>query len=612
MTHSLIAALIIFVFSWLFAYRVTRKRNSSCRQIKPLTILIVGTLLSSTVMFFAIYYDKSIGYHTGFANSGVWGFLKAVLASLIRGVNLFSVSELDFISQTLANVPESAEKLCFSIFLSVLYAFAPVLTFSFILSFFKNAHSSIRLFVNNRKELYVFSELNEKNLALARSVRNDKTIKPVFTGTAASAKGQELLFSANELGAIIFGKSILDVNFLSRLKKRRICFFIFGNNDGDNTRLAIELIKKYNAYSNVNLYISTSSKGGELALETIDKGKMHIHRIDEARSLVYRALYDAHTRKGDSTPCGKDLFTSAVEMPEGYRKISAVIIGMGSYGKEMLKALSWFCQMDNYRLSIDAFDKDKNAKSKFTALCPELMSDEHNGKFESGEAQYLINIHSGIDADSYEFAEEIKKLSNTTYVFVCLGTDEENIDAAVKLRTLFLQIGITPKIDAVVFDTEKKNLLNNAKNFRGQPYNINFVGDLERSYSKEVIVASKLEEEALRVHLSYCENLPEKEKAKNEFWNYEYNYRSSMASALHKHARILCGIEGADKSASELTDEERETQRCLEHRRWNAYMRTEGYIYNSTTHNDMAKLHNDLLRFDLLTEKEKSKDEINL
>ena len=76
--------------------------------------------------------------------------------------------------------------------------------------------------------------------------------------------------------------------------------------------------------------------------------------------------------------------------------------------------------------------------------------------------------------------------------------------------------------------------------------------------------------------------------------------------------RILCDIPGADKPENELTERERCVLEALEHRRWNAYMRAEGYIYSGSTdkasRNDLAKIHPDLVPFDMLSSSEKRKD----
>lgn len=319
-----------------------------------------------------------------------------------------------------------------------------------------------------------------------------------------------------------------------------------------------------------------------------------------------------------------------MQITEIEKEIGAVIVGMGAHGTEMLKTLTWFCQMDGYRVTLNAFDKDELAESKFTALCPELMDEKFNGKYIEKEAQYLINIHSGIDVDSLEFTEKIKKLPNTTYVFVAIGGDSDNIRCAVNLRTLFVRMGIHPIIHAVVYDSDKKEALVGVENFKKQAYDIDFVGDLKSIYSEEVIINSELEHIALRGHMKRAEDkirddeaaakkksTPEDfaEKlleAKNELFTFEYNYRSSIASALHIKARRACEIPGTDKKIDDMSEAEKEGIKILEHRRWNAYMRSEGFIFSgsteSDTRNDLGKMHNDLTDFDKLNAKEKEKD----
>ena len=148
---------------------------------------------------------------------------------------------------------------------------------------------------------------------------------------------------------------------------------------------------------------------------------------------------------------------------------------------------------------------------------------------------------------------------------VALGDDDANIKTAVNLRMYFERLKIHPIIQAIVYHSQQKKMLEGVVNYRKQPYDIRFIGDLETSYTEDVIIDSELEEEALRRHLKWGEE--------EEFWTYQYNYRSSVASAIHMKARIACGIPGADKKEEELSSEEKEIIEALEHRRWNAYMR---------------------------------------
>ena len=189
-------------------------------------------------------------------------------------------------------------------------------------------------------------------------------------------------------------------------------------------------------------------------------------------------------------------------------------------------------------------------------------------------------------------------------MFVALGNDDVNINTAVKLRMYFERLRIHPVIQAIVYNSQQKKALEGIQNYRGQAYDIQFVGDIDTACTEAVILGSELEADALRSHLKWGKE--------EEFWTYEYNYRSSIASAIHRVARVECGIPGAGKREEELTIAERDTIETLEHRRWNAYMRAEGYVYSGSkdksSRNDLAKMHRDLVDFESLTDEEKRID----
>lgn len=584
------AVLIAAVFC---AAAVYRGKGGAVRRLSPFHILFAGVFISVFICFVPIY--------TGVLSAEqlkVPSVIEIISLSLHSTLQVFTIDIDREIVLERINCSAAWQTAVCSAYLSVAYIVAPIFTFGFIISFFKNASAYIKYFLNCRRDVYVFSELNEKSLALGIDIKNNhKRSAIVYTDVFESNDeiSYELTERARKIHAVCFKKDILAIDFnAGHSKKSQIVFYAIGKDETENINQSLKLIERYKNRENTRLFVFSSRIDGELLLTKADKDKMKVRRINEVRSLVTRILYEDGVR----------LFETAKDFGEDDKRISAVIVGLGGHGTEMLKALTWYCQMDGYHVSIDAFDADENAEERFCAAAPELMSEKYNGVKIAGEAEYTIRIHSGTDVTTKSFADEIAKLTDTTYVFISLGSDEMNIKTAAELRMMFERMKIKPVIQAVVYSTDEKNALSGITNFKDQPYDIEFIGDIKSSYSEAVIMNSELEDDAVARHKKWGKE--------EEFWRYEYNYNSSIASSLHAKARIACKIPGADKKEEELTEEERTIIESIEHRRWNAYMRSEGYIYSGSTEkssrNDLAKMHNDLVDYSSLSEEEKRKD----
>lgn len=570
--------------AFLLAFVTGSRKLVKKPSVSPFNMLFAGAFLAALLLFLPI--------HT--AANGRW---QAFLLAVFNSMQVFTIGcEFAVVKEAMSSCPEQLVSI-FELWAAVIYVFAPVLTFGFVLSLFNNLSSYLKYLRCYFREAYVFSELNEKSLVLASDIRQREPkasiiFADVFDGN--EEKSFELSEAAKKLGAICFKKDVLVINFNLHSAARDISFFAIDGNETENLNQALKLIEQYRHRANTHLYVFSTKMESELLLTAVDKGQIKVRRINEVQSLVNRVLYER----------GQILFDHARTTSDGIKTISAVIVGMGRHGTEMVKALSWFGQMDGYKIEIHGFDKDPLAQERFTALAPELMSPDYNGVEIPGEAQYKIAIHGGLDVETVSFARQIGQRKDATYVLVSLGDDDVNVKTAVNLRMYFERMGVHPDIQAIVYNSQQKKALEGIRNYRGQAYDIEFIGDLESSYIEKVIIDSELEEDALRRHLKWGKE--------EEFWAYEYNYRSSMASAIHKVARIKCGIPGADKKEEELTEQERHGIEVLEHRRWNAYMRAEGYIFSGSTdkasRNDLAKMHHDLVDFSSLTEEEKRKD----
>ena len=571
-------------------FAVIRKSDLEIKwAVSLFNTTFVGVIIAVALLFLPVYGSQN--------GSSLSGITQTVFLTVLSVMQVFTTG-CDF------GVVEEAASQCpgwigevYPAWGALLFVLAPVFTFGFVLSFFKNLSAYAKFLRAWFDPVYIFTELNEKSLALADDIRQ-KLEKVTIVFTDVFDDGGERLFelmdNAEKIGAICFKKDIASLALELHSASSQMHLFVIGTDETENLNQSLKLIERLRNRMDTHLYVFSTKVESEILLTAVDKGKIKVRRINEVQSLVNRVLYER----------GEIIFDSARQRPDGSKHICAVIVGMGHHGNEMVKALSWFGQMDGYTLEIHAFDADPLAEEKFVAKAPELMAPEYNGVTIDGEAQYKICIHSGIDVATASFVRELQKLKDTTYVMVALGDDDININTAVDMRMRFERMKIHPVIQTIVYNSQQKKALQGIRNYRGQEYDIEFLGDLESSYSEAVILDSELEEDALQRHLKWGKE--------EEFWNYEYNYRSSMASAIHMRARIHCGIPGARKAESELTPEEERIIGVLEHRRWNAYMRSEGYVYSGSpekaSRNDLAKMHHDLVDYSMLSEEEKRKD----
>lgn len=593
----LIAAIIVFVvfFAIMFIKNVDKSRNN---VLKPVNYLMIGTFLACFLLFIPVYENffgsKSVSVRT-------------LVLSIHNSIRLFVVdADFEPIREYVTTL-ENSYAIIYETFFSILYVLAPILTFGFLLSMFNNLSAYCRFFLKKRKDVYVFSDLNNRSLALARDIlRKNKKVVIVFTDIFADKdEDNELIENANKIGAILFKKSISSINYNFHSKNKKLIFFLISSNESENISQSADLIQRYKNLKNSELYLFASSKKSELFLDSIDTPYvMKIRRIRETKSLINSYLYNN----------GRLIFESAFAKEGDLKTISAVVIGMGEYGTEIAKALPWFCQLPGYRFKLNVFDKDINAESKFTALCPEYMNPACNKVYVDGESQYDINFHSGVDYRYADFEKKLSAIADASFVFIALGSDEENINCAIVCRMYFERMKIHPKIVAIVHDSDKINVKQDKTENKKQSFDIDCFGSLNELYSTNVIINSKLEEMALKVHMRYYNPINGKTSEEHEltFWMNEYNYDSSCSSAIHNKIRVECKISGAEKEEKDLTEEERSVITVTEHRRWNTYLRACGYVYSGSTEkssrNDLAKVHNCLVPFNELTDEYKKID----
>lgn len=557
--------------------------------ISPLTIMFTGVFIASMTMFFPIYFEN---YEAEFM-----GILKSLLASLYSTIKLFKIDNAFIVFWDTAKKLEGGFRTLYEIVGTIIPILAPVLTFGMVLSFFGNLLAYQKYLLHFFTDTYIFSELNEKSLAIAESIR-EANGKNMLVFTNVYGKNDKELEKMREnaaiLGAVCFKKNLNNINFKYHSSESKLHFIVIGEDEKENITKTLKLAEQYHEFSNVRIDVFAKQIESELLLKTVDKGKIKIvRRINEIQTLVSRLLYEN----------GEKIFKHSIDQGD-YKLIKAVVVGSGQYGLEMAKSLPWFCQMSGYRFEMDLIDSKKDITERFEMLCPELLSKEYNGVHKDGEPDYTIRIHEGIDVNSSSFRKLLSKIGTPSYVFVCLGEDSQNVKTATDIRSLFAVDEFQPVIQAVMYNSRRKQELYNAKcndSKKTQSYEIEYIGDMKEIYSEQTLFHSELEERALHRHLKWG--------TQDSFWMHEYNYRSSVASAIHHKMKLACRIPYAEQAPENRPEKERRELRKLEHCRWSAYMRSQGYTYGEKR-NDLAKKHPCLVPFDCLTEEEQAKDDV--
>ncbi|MGN0657888.1 MAG: hypothetical protein ACI4KR_13960 [Ruminiclostridium sp.] len=233
--------------------------------------------------------------------------------------------------------------------------------------------------------------------------------------------------------------------------------------------------------------------------------------------------------------------------------INACITGLDEYSEEFFKAAVWSTQREGYFLKLDvcaAEGEGLRLKSDY----PELFDTESLP--DRNEIFYNITLYENCLP------------TNKRYDFVfSSGRSSERTDEVVK--------------------TAKKAVILSEDEFTGK-----FFGE-----NAEIVRADELEGEkflkdsgieglALKLFCGFNKNCDEAKKA---FFENEFYYRSSAASMLFWSLR---------KKQGAGTEETKENM-MLEHRRWNAFTRTEGYRFGRIR-NDREKTHPCLVAWDML------------
>lgn len=514
---------------------------------------------------------------------GAFNSINSFIMSVMRVIKVFAL-EQDFITSDInfGQLPEWFE-IIYVLLFNILYLIAPLLTFGFILSFLGNVTAYLRLIFSRRDKFYIFSCVNTRTLTLSKDIsKKFKNATIIFCNsedTEVTVKGNIICLKG--------GISEISLWFL-KLVNHAVVFVAdddetlniseairFADRIKEDRPLMEGLKKKASDEEGIDVYyFSSLSRAGTL-LNGIGVHGLRIRRINEIQSVVYNFIYD----------------NPVIGHHDENNEINIAVIGFGRYGEEFVKAAVWSGQHESYKLNISVFDIEE-VKTSFEIKCPELVETEKLS--DKAEVSYKLNFFDEKDIFKTRF-EDIPEMKSIGMVFIALGDDELNFDAAVYLRECFERLKIKPKIYTALSSVglDEKDVID-ITNHKKHQYDISFILP-EKIYTYDKILNVALEKMGKKMYLTWCGSANGGDF--DDFYNYEFNYRSSIAASTFWQIRKRLGFN------TDVTDE---NQR-LEHWRWNAYMRSEGFRY-APSRNDIAKEHHNLVLYDELDEKTKEYD----
>lgn len=476
----------------------------------------------------------------------------------------------------------------FAGYAAVLSAAAPVAGGAVIFEIIASIFPNLAVRVVNKKfwrEKYYFSELNNNTLALIKSINKEnkrKIFRPAIIITDSyiddeSESSVELINEAKLLGAICVKNDIVHVpkNYFGCRK-----FFLIDADEKVNVQKLIELTERlgphYAPKSEFYPFVRSdmySSVAAQVKKNLDSKGKKvppFVIPINGYRNIILNMLSDI------------PLFEPIAHQYALNRKngqdtdLNITIFGTGQIGTEMFLGSYWCGQMLGCKLNVTVISRESEEDfvSRLNYINPELLKSSMKGDpilkiyrddraapvgaDVYGNPYFTFNyIPKDVKTENFENAlENNEAIQNTNYFFVALGSDEENILMANKLRAILGNSHLKSKdllrtvIAYVVFDSSLCEALNaecfysytkDDKGDKRKDIFMKALGSIEELYSVRNVFLTEFKSDAQDLHEKYYSSASvatRREFAKSIFKD-TYSYASSIARRVHRRYKIF-------------------------------------------------------------------------
>lgn len=517
------------------------------------------------------------------------------------------------------------------IYTILLHLMMPVTTYGVILLYFFKAFGWFRYTLfRGSKEIFLFSNLTEKSKAYAKRLKADNRLMIFCNTEDEQRKDYDEEFSTN---MVFTNQSEMEI--LRQIEKRDLTIMEMGEDEFRNVQKSVEIInylkgigqndenkqekltflmalyQKIKEFLSIGMLLRGKNQKTVLCLDSVkiytvanspiactvmdnamgrNSGKAGIIKfqqtvINEFKRIAFKLLID------------QPLYEY---IDKENKTLDVLIVGFGRMGQEVLKAVSWAGYFPGIDTNIHVISRQgvQNGE-KLLSECPELGIDlGHEKGFIKPVNGTQLNPKAPIYYYSTEtnvpgFDEIIRSLIHCRYIVVSLGDDTDTLTTAIHIYRLIMQqhylhpelnIG-TRKIQIRIRDNENFSLISSDGSDTVFKHLEKFGSD-EDIYTYTGVGESVLDKIAGEVNKIY--NGDDKDINNDDYAQLpEYKKNSNQAAALHALYKFYfsSGVKDEQKPGDSrvkfsdiFSNEDTKKLAAWEHIRWQAYMRTEGYI----------------------------------
>ena len=517
---------------------------------------------------------------------------------------------------------------------ALLYTITPITGLALVYDVVAGVSPSVKLFFNRRRPMFIFSQLNGKSASLAGDIaaKAKKLGSPVivFAGcnmAADDADSVQLISAAKEMGAVCIDDDLSHCDSF-RASKQAVFFLVSVDERGepDDTEnlsmlhsLASISPEKWSGEKGCNIFFFTNSA------DTVENVRAIKREYRAVKGDTVNSRVRVHVVRDYAQTSATLLNTYPLYelLSEADQPLRIAIFGGGEFSLEMFKSIFWCCQLLDNPLELCLVsnlpgDEQGDFRQRIERLSHEIIESCTPGAacLRIAEPEFISRPYASLSfvtadmhrLDIREFLTRQRRydcgsgsfaLTDYNGFFVMSGDDGRNMVFADELRRelsyLSLENGVNGKkcIFTAIENDELARCVklryedNNAR--ASNPVRMLSFGSLAERYSwgsvsmdNRYLLNSEHVEERGALH-----SLPGMDESKDDIYSEwssvsrSYHQIYKMYSAGFMRDREPESGSGADKLAY-CNAIHRDTELArrltwLEHRRWNAFLRVQGF-----------------------------------